>query len=337
MEWLQSLLGETLALSQTAAFPPDRFHCLLEELPWHLIPSADRNNLRQQYDPPKDLILNPACRILDADQVPLELSSSRDLLNGFEQRGTIAWVKGQSSLSLRPFWLGNSTAEVLRRLSSGDPVPDSIPPSMVRILLAADVLVSEGRIQKHPDAEASDQAASALFRNEGYVPVENLIHPFHVAALRRYYRHRIRTGAMWLGDDQSRLRYVVHDEPVIRFFHHQITERLSALAGEPLKPSYVYVASYLSGAELKKHTDREQCDFSITFCLDFSPEPELATPWPIQLDTPSGPVSVYQAIGDGLAYRGTRLPHYRGVLPEGQTSTSVFFHYVSKDFAGPLR
>jgi len=30
------------------------------------------------------------------------------------------------------------------------------------------------------------------------------------------------------------------------------------------------------------------------------------------------------------------LPHYRGPLGEGQTSTSIFFHYVSADFAGTL-
>jgi len=37
-----------------------------------------------------------------------------------------------------------------------------------------------------------------------------------------------------------------------------------------------------------------------------------------------------------LAYRGTRLPHYRSTLGKGQTSTSIFFHYVAADFAGSL-
>lgn len=170
----------------------------------------------------------------------------------------------------------------------------------------------------------------------GYAPIAGLIHPFHVAALRRYYRHLIRTGAIQLGDRQSSRRYIAHNEPVARFFHQQITARLSQLAGEALRPSYVYLASYLSGAELKKHVDREQCEYSVTFCLDFSPEPELATPWPIRLDTASGTVKVYQALGDGLAYRGTRLPHYRDALGEGQTSTSIFFHYVPEGFQGPL-
>jgi len=129
---------------------------------------------------------------------------------------------------------------------------------------------------------------------------------------------------------------VAHNESVARFFHYQIADAVSAIVGEAIKPSYVYLASYLSGAELKKHTDREQCEFSVTLCLDFSPEPQLATPWPIRLDTGQGTVTVYQALGDGLVYRGTKVPHYRTALAEGHTSTSIFFHYVPADFSGPL-
>jgi hypothetical protein len=139
-----------------------------------------------------------------------------------------------------------------------------------------------------------------------------------------------------LGDDQSARRYVAHNETVARFFHQQITNAVITVVGEPIKPSYVYFASYLSGAELKKHIDREQCEFSVTLCLDFSPEPELATSWPIRVDTPEGSTAVYQALGDSLVYRGTKVPHYRSVLPEGRTSTSIFFHYVPAGFSGSL-
>jgi len=143
-------------------------------------------------------------------------------------------------------------------------------------------------------------------------------------------------GTIRLGDEQSSRRYVAHNEAVARFFHHQIANAVSAIVGEALKPSYVYFGSYLSGAELKKHTDRPQCAFSVTLCLDFSPEPDLATSWPIRLDTPEGTVKVYQALGDALVYRGTRVPHYRHVLAKGYTSTSIFFHYVPEDFPGSL-
>jgi hypothetical protein len=123
---------------------------------------------------------------------------------------------------------------------------------------------------------------------------------------------------------------------VTRFFHLQLTEAVSQLVGEAVKPSYVYFASYQGGAELKRHTDREQCEFSLTFCLDYAPEPAGATPWPLHLDTPRSRVTVQQALGDALLYRGRELPHYRDRLPDGHTSTSIFFHYVCADFRGSL-
>src|SRR5499427_7337885 len=95
------------------------------------------------------------------------------------------------------------------------------------------------------------EEAAKLFQKKGYAPLSGLIHPFHIAALRRYYRYRIRTGAISLGDGQSPRRYVAYNDPVARFFHRQIAGTMSAVADEPVKPSYIYLASYLSGAELK--------------------------------------------------------------------------------------
>jgi hypothetical protein len=46
----------------------------------------------------------------------------------------------------------------------------------------------------------------------GIAPVGGLLHPYHLGALRRYYRCLIRRGAFRLGDGQSPLRYNAHDE-----------------------------------------------------------------------------------------------------------------------------
>jgi hypothetical protein len=177
---------------------------------------------------------------------------------------------------------------------------------------------------------------SAQFRAKGYVPIGQLIHPFHLAALRRYYRHHVRRGTFSLGDKQSTLRFVGHNEAVARFFHRQLTTIVRDIAGEAVKPSYCYFSSYQGGATLKKHTDREQCEFSVSLCIDYSPEPQLATPWPLRLHPDGGEVQVFQALGDALLYRGRQIPHSRSKLGEGQSSTSIFFHYVREDFAGAL-
>jgi hypothetical protein len=342
LEWMTTLMGEVSGpgvsrRNYAATLPPDRFYCLLDELPFHLIPQRAVRSWRLQENRDQCFYLNPECILCTAGQLPDELASRKAQFSGFALQGTMAWVRNPATGNLLPFWLGPQLGDALQGLRPNEPVPSSVPIGARCRLAAAGLLLPEDRIdQRQREREDRVRQASARFREKGYAPLGDLIHPFHIAALRRYYRYLIRTGSIRLGDGQSPRRYVAYNEPVARFFHHDIAARLSAVAGESLKPSYVYLASYLGGAELKKHTDREQCEFSVTLCLDFSPEPTLATPWPIRLDSPTGTVTIYQALGDGLAYRGTRLPHYRGLLGEGQTSTSIFFHYVAADFAGSL-
>ena len=335
LEWMAQLMGGVSRQTCAATFPPDRFYCLLDELPVHLVPRPALAVKSQ--DAGRDLFLNPECRLCVGEELPEELASHKELASVFALQGTVAWVRDANTGSLAPFWLGPKLEPVVRALRFNEPIPESVPKWARSILESAGILVSaDSVVQGRAEREQALEKAAELFRKKDYAPLHGLIHPFHIAALRRYYRYRIRTGAIPLGDGQSSRRYAAYNDPVARFFHQQIAIPLSAVAGEPLRPSYVYLASYLSGAELKKHIDREQCEFSITLCLDFSPEPDLATPWPIRLDTPTGTATVYQALGDGLAYRGTRLPHYRSTLDKGQTSTSVFFHYVAADFAGSL-
>jgi len=321
-----------------ATLPADRFYCLLDELPAHLIPRRAFKKVLQS-DRRETLFLNPECIVCVGEELPEELAARREQLSAFALQGAVAWVRSRTTGNLLPFWLGPQLERVLRGLRPNEPVPSSVARSVRHGLAAAGILIPDdrqGQTQQRRQREEMISKAALSFREKGYAPLGDLIHPFHIAALRRYYRYLIRTGAITLGDGQSPLRYRAHNEPVARFFHQDIASTLSAVAGEPIKPSYVYMASYLGGAELKKHTDRAQCEFSMTLCVDFSPEPALETPWPIRLDTSAGTVAVYQALGDGLAYRGTRVPHYRNVLGAGRTSTSIFFHYVAADFSGPL-
>jgi hypothetical protein len=335
IEWMSALFGGVSRQSHGATFPPDRYYCLLDELPVHLLPRSVNSQLRSEDG--TELYLNPACKLLAAETLPEAFAYQKEIFAAFALQGAIVLVRDERTGSCLPFWLGPALEKAVQGLRVNEPVLAAIPQEVRSVLAAAGILIPRQQSEQ-PTSENQDwiTKARASFGENGYAPLPGLIHPFHVAALRRYYRCLIRKGMIRLGDEQSSLRYVAHNEPVARFFHQQIALALSAVAGQPLKPSYVYLASYLSGAELKKHVDREQCEFSITLCLDFSPEPELATPWPICLDTANDKVTVYQALGDGLAYRGTRLPHYREQLGLGQTSTSIFFHYVSADFQGRL-
>ena len=88
----------------------------------------------------------------------------------------------------------------------------------------------------------------------------------------------MKSGAMRLGDGQSSLRYVAHNEAMARFVHQQVLQTMCAIAGVNVKPSYVYAACYGRGASLPRHVDRKQCEYSISLCVDYAPEINGPTP-----------------------------------------------------------
>lgn len=336
LTWVERDLKRTLT-RDGPALPPALFHCRVDDQPDHLVPA---HLMRPHQSPSGDrpLTINPSCVWTAGAEIPSELSSEIRFTNKFDLQGHIAWIRDEITERIDPFWLGEETAEKLMQIRSGHALAEkSFSTRMLSSLLWAGVLLnSEESSRVRQKQHEARSFISSMFHRRGFAPVRGLLHPFHVSALRRYYRYLIRSGGMRLGDSQSPKRYVAHNESVARFFHQQLAPTVSALVCEQVRPSYVYVASYQQGADLEKHTDREQCEFSISLCLDFSPEPHNQTAWPLMLHPPEGTVSVYQSIGDGLLYRGMKVPHSRENLGPGRTSTSIFFHYVGAKFQGSL-
>lgn len=315
----------------------DDFDCVLDEQPTHLVPERLLRQIGVGWID-VELVSNPYCYLPGQSDAPVGL---RDAVQAFSKTGQansrLVWVQHPATETWEPFSMSPEVEEAMRRVRREPAEIAKLPSHLLSLLGQAKILV--------PRTHATDcnagwkrivEACRRKFHADGYAAVAGLIHPFQLGELRRYFRRQIRTAKVRLGDGQSKLRYIAHNDPVARFFHVQLTKAISDLVGERVKPSYVYMASYQSGARLERHTDREQCEFSVTLCLDYSPEPTAATPWPLYLDTPRGTATVYQALGDGLLYRGRYLPHYRQTLATGHTSTSIFFHYVGENFEGPL-
>jgi len=330
LAWIEQLAVAPAGDDRENELPRSLFHCRLDDQPDHLVPER---LLRPEYWEgltDRLLFLNPDCFFTSGGESPTAAP-----IAGFAT-GRMVWIRDPVSDALQPFWLGPELAAMLCGLQPSDPAPALLPQAR-RSLAIANILVPDDYVSRRRRQWADIVSVTGpQFQSQGYAPAGKLIHPFHIAALRRYYRHQLRTGKLRFGDSQSPLRYVSYNDPVLRFFHQQLAPAITAFAGETVKPSYVYLASYQPGAELETHTDRAQCDFSVTLCLDYSPEPRKATPWPLHLHKPSGRVTVFQAIGDALLYRGCQIPHSREALPEGNTSTSIFFHYVREDFTGGL-
>ena len=332
---MERLVGETTARHSVEPLSPSRFYCHLDDQPDHLVPRQSLGS--QDWEDPADrFFVHPEAFITQDETLSPQLANTSGL-DKFAFEHAIAWVCDPGTGALQPFWISPTTASALEEIGPGNSIGRGMPDGMTRALAIAGILVPHDyAATRKREWMKTVSACARQFRDKGYVPMADLIHPFHIAALRRYYRMLMRTGQLALGDDQCSRRYVAHNESVARFFHRQLTSTMAAVAGEPVKPSYVYIGSYQEGATLEKHTDREQCEFSLTLCLDYSPEPRRETNWPILLHTRDARVTVYQALGNALFYRGCEIPHSRKALPSGHTSTSIFFHYVRESFEGPL-
>jgi hypothetical protein len=311
--------------------PADRYHCLLDEQPYYLVPTR-----LLKPDEGGELILNPKCWFSWRGPPPDNLATPDLADDTFLRPDSVVWVPDSATGAIWPYWAGPEYVRLLAQMARGQPVSASLSRHVRWVLANADILVSHD----HAERKRSEWLHYGRFRavdfRKGFVVVPHLIPPFHLGALRRYYRHTIRTSHIRLGDDQVGRRYAAHNEPVARHVHKQLVQAVADIAGATVKLSYAYFVAYQSGATLERHTDRAQCEYSITLLIDSTPEPLEQSPWPIKLVTPRGAVGVWQYLGEALLYRGRRLPHYRDRLPAGCTSTSLLLHYVDEGFAGPL-
>jgi hypothetical protein len=258
------------------------------------------------------------------------LSVNRHLRFEESAQGLLVHVGDPARGLERTFTAGTQSWRVLRILRPGQAAP-AMDPFMRTVLVDAGILVG---------AAAADGEVLAgprrSFAEAGYGIVTDALHPYEVAAVRRYIRHGVRTGAMAFGDPQVPKRYRAHNDPVLRRVQSRLLPLIQAVVGVRVKPSYAYLAAYAEGAVLHRHVDRPQCAYSMTLLVDYTPEPALESAWPIRLALPDAEALVYQSLGDALVYAGTRLVHFREPLPAGHTSTSLLLHYVASDFTGDL-
>ena len=257
------------------------------------------------------------------------------------------------------YWLSQEQAEIVSQFKAGEKLPFEIEKNLLSKLIAAEIVVSpEIQNSKVENLRQLLSQAKNDFAQKKYSVLRSILPATQMKAMRHYYREYIKQGFMPFGDSQVNRRYYQHNEPLAKFFHKNLTELMSIIAGEEVKPSYVYAASYKEGAALKPHIDRDVCKFSFSFQVDYLPEQQNhLSPWALYLSTKEVSIddpasfewenfppdaenehakAVYLASGDCLVYKGCELTHYRYALPEGHQSTSLFFHYVPADFEGDL-
>ena len=308
-------------------FPRERYYCVLDEQPDLLVPPR----VLAPYaglDTASPMIVNPRCWMGWHGTLPAALAPAAVSPDQLFDIPWIIWVDDPDRGTLWPYWLGAGFADLLQHFVPGQSYEGDLPAEAVAALRLADILTTPDAPARRRRAWADAAAAGAAQLEAGYVQLSDLLPPAHIGALRRYYRHHTRVGTFAFGDGQTQARYVSYDEPMTRYVHHQLTRTVSDLVRRVIVPSYSYLAFYQGGATLDAHTDRDECEYTLSLSIDATPDPTTHGAWPLNLMTSEGPRSVVLGIGDGLLFRGREFPHWRDRLPEGYTASSVLFHFV---------
>lgn len=127
------------------------------------------------------------------------------------------------------------------------------------------------------------------------------------------------------GDDQAPNSRSMYDYKETLELLCELTPKVSELSGLTVLPTYSYIRVYQTGDDLKKHSDRDSCEISVTLNLGGDCE------WPIYIERPDGTTaSVIMQPGDAMLYLGCRATHWRDSIP-GSKCVQVFLHYVDSD------
>lgn len=237
--------------------------------------------------------------------------------------------------------------DILRRLANGDVIDAHPCAASLARLAEVGFLVDGDAISQKPRFDrprlnvavspSVRRAAWDTFAQHRYAVLRECLQVEDLTALRTYYRAFVEEGFAYFKDRYGTARWWAHNEPVARIVQAQLTDIVSEVVGEQVKPSYTYFVSYCNEAVLLRHCDRAQCAFSVSLLLDYTPEPICVSPWPLWLEVhEKEALAISLGVGDGVVYRGTELPHWRNALAPEHTSTSLLLHYVPLSFAGPL-
>lgn len=192
-----------------------------------------------------------------------------------------------------------------------------------------------------------------FFIENRYTILRHILPPFCLQAAQKFYRDLIASGSLKFGDGQS-YRYVTYNDRVARFIHYQIADLIRRVIAHNAIPSYTYFGGYKEGSALLPHTDRQACEFTLSFNVQqfpfdkpwtlsagtkalFDKDPKWSGRNPERIPDEKETVNADLYSGDGLLFMGRHLIHFRrGKLPEGHWTNQIFLHFVQEDFTGEL-
>lgn len=168
------------------------------------------------------------------------------------------------------------------------------------------------------------------FLRDGYVVLPALLGEARRAALHAHALTAATQPGVYRADPEVPDTPVVYGDPVMEALLEELTPRVEAETRLRLYPTYSYYRVYKRGDVLRRHTDRESCEVSLSVCLGHA----AAEPWPLWVDRHGVSSAITLLPGDALLYRGIEVAHWREAFA-GEHAAQLFLHYV--DQAGPYR
>jgi prolyl 4-hydroxylase len=196
-------------------------------------------------------------------------------------------------------------------------------------------------LNENNNSAMNDDNLQKTYVFDEYTPVvvENVLNKNALTICQQYYSTNIEKGAYILGDKQSK-RFKSHNEPLSRILHYEILPLIEKIVGKKLMPSYTYLSAYVKDSDLPAHTDRADCEYTVSFLIN---KPENSK-WPIYLHKVKQPVkhkgrsgftppkeeciAVDCNAGGLMIFQGTDHIHFREGLPDDFYHI-VLLHYVS--------
>ena len=124
-----------------------------------------------------------------------------------------------------------------------------------------------------------------MFTEYEPVIINNVFKEPIIDIFKTYYSEAIQNKYFILGDNQSN-RYKANNEAFSRFLHYEILPLIEKIIGCKLQPTYSYLSAYVKDSELPPHTDRPDCEYTVSFIVD---KPDNSN-WPIYFHKVKQPV-----------------------------------------------
>jgi|TARA_A100000172_G_scaffold52099_1_gene32922 hypothetical protein len=172
------------------------------------------------------------------------------------------------------------------------------------------------------------------FAEKGYTIVKGFLDLEETVRISKYLENCVnrkacstRTGEENITDQPSRFYY--YADPLIELILEEKTKEIEEIVNLPLYPTYSFMRVYVDSDALRKHTDRPECEYSVTVHVA-----KVGKDWPICIkDIHGNDNKIILDQGDALVYRGCDLLHWRDPMKQCGTDLNAQFmlHYVEKD------